>query len=55
MVPKSLDPDYEENRSMCAEMILERRENEELDNAYAGIFIRLLFTDKSLHIYNCNI
>ena len=40
MVPKSRDPDYEENRSMCAEMILERRENEELDKASAGIFIR---------------
>ena len=43
MVPKSWDSDYEENRSMCAEMILERRESEELDKASAGIFIRLLF------------
>ena len=43
MVPKSWDPDYEENRSMCAEMILERRENGELDKASFGIFIRLLF------------
>ena len=43
MVPKSWDPDYEENRSMCAEMILERQENEELDKASAGISIRLLF------------
>ena len=43
MVPKSWDPDYEENRSMCGEIILERRENEESDKACAGIFIRLLF------------
>ena len=43
MVPKSWDPDYEENRSMCGEMILERQENEKLDKACAGIFIRLLF------------
>ena len=43
MVPKSWDPDYKENRSMCGEMIVERRENEELDKAFAGIFIRLLF------------
>ena len=40
MVLKSWDPDYEENNSMCAEMILERRENEELNKAFAGIFIR---------------
>ena len=43
MVPKSWDPDYKTNRSICAEMILERREHEELDNAFAGICIRLLF------------
>ena len=43
IVPKSWDPAYEENRKMCAEMILERRENEELNKASAGIFIRLLF------------
>ena len=43
MVLKSWDPDDEKNRSMCGEMILERRENEELDKACAGIFIRLLF------------
>ena len=43
MVPKSWDPDYETNKSMCAEMILERRENENLDKATAGSFIRLLF------------
>ena len=43
IVPKSRDPDYEVNRSVCAEMILERRENEKLDKASAGIFIRLLF------------
>ena len=43
MVPKLWDPDYEENRSMCAEMILERRENEELNKASAGLSIRLLF------------
>ena len=43
MVPKSWDPDYEENRSMCAELILERRENEELDKASANISNRLLF------------
>ena len=42
MVPKSWDLDYEENRIMCAEMILERRENEELDKASSNIFIRLL-------------
>ena len=39
MVPKLWDRDYEENRRMCAEMILERRENEELDKASARIFI----------------
>ena len=49
-VCKSWDPDYEENRSMCAEMILERRENEELDKASAGIFIRLLF-NKQIFTY----
>ena len=43
MVPKSWDTDYEENRSMCAEMILERLENEELNKASTGNFIRLLF------------
>ena len=43
MVPKSWNPNYEENRSMCAEMILARRKNEELDKASAGISIRLLF------------
>ena len=43
MVSKSWDPDNEENRSLCAEMILERRENEKLDKASAGILIRLLF------------
>ena len=43
MVPKSWYPDYEENRSMCAEMILERRENKELVKGFAGIFIRVLF------------
>ena len=43
MVSKSWDPDYEENKSMCAEMIFERRENEELDKASANISIRLLF------------
>ena len=39
MVPKSWDPDYNENRRMCAEMIHERRENKELDMATAGIVI----------------
>ena len=43
MVFKSWDPDYKENRSMCAEMIFERRENGKLDKASAGVFIRLLF------------
>ena len=42
MVPKSWDPDYKENRSMSGEMIHERQENEKLDKACAGIFIRLL-------------
>ena len=28
MVPKLWDPDYVEHRSMCPEMILERRDNE---------------------------
>ena len=42
MVPKSWDADYEENRSMCAEIILKRRENKELDKTSAGIFIQLL-------------
>ena len=42
MVPKSWDPDYKENRSMWAEMILERRENEKLVKAFAGVIIRLL-------------
>ena len=50
MVPKSWDADYEENRSMCAEMILERGENEELDKASAGNFIRLLFNLKIITI-----
>ena len=50
MVPKSWDPDYEENRCICAEMILERRENEELDKASAGIFIQLLF-NKQIFTY----
>ena len=50
MVPKSWDPDYEENRSMCAEMILESRENEELDKAAAGSFLRLLF-NKQISTY----
>ena len=40
MVPKLWDPNYEEKRSMCAEMILERREIEELNKASAGISIR---------------
>ena len=39
MVPKLWETDYEENRSMCAEMILERRENKKLDKASASIFI----------------
>ena len=43
MVPKSWDPDYEENRSMCAEMILKRRKNKDMYKTSAGIFIRLLF------------
>ena len=43
MVPKSWDPAYKENSSMCGEMILERPENEKLYKACAGIFIRLLF------------
>ena len=43
MVPKLWDPDTEENRSMCAEFILERRDNEQFDKASAGISIRLLF------------
>ena len=43
MVPKSWDPDYEENRSMCAEIILGRRENEDLDKTSVGILIRLFF------------
>ena len=42
MVPKSWDPDYKESRSIWAEIILERLENEELDKASAGILIRLL-------------
>ena len=41
MVPKSWDPDYEKKRIMCAEVILERLENEELNKASAGILIRL--------------
>ena len=40
MVPKSWDPDYEENRSMCAEIILDHREIEELNKSSAGISIR---------------
>ena len=57
MVPKSWDPDYEENKSMYAEMILKRRENEKFDQATAGILIRLFFLPKNLviYIYNCNI
>ena len=51
MVPKSWNSDYKENRGMCAEMILGRRENEKLDKASSGISIRLLLTNKSLHIY----
>ena len=42
MFPKSWDPEYKENRSMCAEMILKRRENKELDKTSVGIFIQLL-------------
>ena len=40
MVLKSWDPDYEENISMCAEMIFESRKNLELDKASVGISIR---------------
>ena len=60
MVPNSGDPDYEENRSICTEIILELRENEELDKASPGISILLLF-DKQIFIYlsiyisKCNI
>ena len=50
MVPKSWDPNYAKNRRMFAEMILERRENEELDKASAGIVIRLLF-NKQIFTY----
>ena len=39
MVPKSWDPDYEKNKSMCAEMIIERRDNEKLNKVSAGISI----------------
>ena len=38
-VPKSLDPDYKENKSMCAKIICERKENKKLDKASAGISI----------------
>ena len=59
MVSKSWDPDYEENRSMCAEMILERRENEEFDKASDGIFIQLFFNKTYYNyiivIYNLSI
>ena len=42
MVPSPWDPDNKENRSICAEMILEPRENKKLDKATSGIFIRLM-------------
>ena len=35
---------------MCAEMILERRENEELDKVSAGILLQLLF-NKQIFTY----
>ena len=55
MVPESCNPDYEENKSMCAEMIFERRKNEELDKASDCSFIRLLLLLNILQFYNCNI
>ena len=42
IISKSWNLDYKENNSMCAEMILELQENEELDKTSAGTFIRLL-------------
>ena len=40
LFPKSWDPNYEENKSMCDEMIYECREIEELNKASAGLSIR---------------
>ena len=39
MVAKSWNPDNKENKSMCAEMIPERRKNKELNKTFAGIYI----------------
>ena len=42
MVRSSWDPDYKENRSMCAEIILERLKNKKFDEASEGISIRFM-------------
>ena len=44
MVPPSWKLSYKDNKKMCALMILERRQNKKLDEASAGIPIRLCFT-----------
>ena len=48
MVPKLWNPDYDENNSMWAKMIFERRKNEELDKVFANIYIQLLFYYNSI-------
>ena len=50
IVPKSWDPDYKENRSMDAEIILERRKIRNRIRPLIVFLYDYCFTETSLHI-----